>query len=171
MRSHHNAVLIALLIILTGMVSLQASAQSSTGTSAAEADKPEPRCLMCHRDSAEQPVHAIFKTPHGQLAGGGAAGCVACHGESADHQRGPTRNPPDVSFGPKWAMPTAEGNSACLTCHQKESQMFWLGGVHEQEDLACTDCHNAHAARDPMLSADGFKCPLVLSARYAPRNM
>ena len=147
MRSEHKAVLVALLLILTGMLGFEAAAQESSAA--------EPRCLMCHRDSAAEPVHAIFKTPHGQLAGGGAASCVSCHGESADHQRGPTRNPPDVSFGPKWPMPPADANGACLTCHQKESQMFWLGGVHEQEELACTDCHDSHVARDPMLTAEG----------------
>ena len=138
---------------MTGTVAPTASAQEAQDTSAKKA--AEPRCLMCHRDSADKPVHAIFKTPHGQLNGGGAAGCVSCHGASNEHQRGPTRNPPDRSFGPKWALPVAEGNGVCLECHNKESQMFWLGGVHEQEELACTDCHNAHVPRDPMLTADG----------------
>lgn len=168
MRSH-NAALIALLVVLgTWMINPAASAQDSPGvevqaeSAAEQAPKPakserarEPRCLMCHKDSADQPVHAIFKTPHGQLDGGGASSCVSCHGESNEHQRGPTRNPPDRSFGPKWALPVAEGNGVCLECHNKESQMFWLGGAHEQEELACTDCHNAHVPRDPMLTAEG----------------
>jgi len=110
---------------------------------------------MCHKDSAEQPVHAIFKTDHGRLNGGGADSCISCHGESKDHSRGPSKNPPERSFGPKWPLPAADANGVCLECHQKESQMYWMGSVHDQEELACTDCHNSHASRDPMLgSAD-----------------
>jgi DmsE family decaheme c-type cytochrome len=110
---------------------------------------------MCHKDSADEPIHAIFKTPHGQLNGGGADGCVSCHGESRDHLRGPTNNPPERSFGPKWPMPPESANAVCLECHQKDSQMFWMGSIHDQEELACTDCHNSHAARDPVMSPDG----------------
>ncbi len=138
-----------LIIIVTGMAAPAAFAQGS-GDAAAE-----PRCLMCHRATADEPVHAIFKTPHGQLDGGGAASCVSCHGASDDHQRGPARNPPDVSFGPKWNSPAEASNGACLTCHQKEDTMFWLGGVHEQEELACSSCHDSHTPRDPMLTAEG----------------
>ena len=148
MRSHITAAIAILLTIMTGIVALPAAAQDA-------ARSAEPRCLMCHRNTADEPVHAIFRTPHGNLEGGGAASCVSCHGVSEDHQRGPTRNPPDVSFGPKWASPAEAANGACLTCHQKENQMFWLGGVHEQEDLTCTSCHDSHTPRDPMLTAEG----------------
>ena len=33
--------------------------------------------------------------------------------------------------------------------------MFWQGSVHDQEEIACTDCHNTHTNRDPILSAEG----------------
>jgi len=128
-----------LLLVLTGFMA---------GISQAQAAAP---CLMCHKDSADEPVHAIFKTPHGQLAGGGADGCVSCHGESKSHSRGPTKNAPDKSFGPRWAMPAESANGVCLECHTKDEQMFWLGSMHDQEEVACTDCHNSHASRDPML--------------------
>lgn len=144
MRVSGNYKLVALL--LTVLVSMFAAAIT------AQAAAP---CLMCHKDSAEQPVHAIFKTPHGQLNGGGADSCVSCHGESKAHNRGPTNNAPDRSFGPRWPLAQSDANGVCLECHQKDSQMFWMGSVHDEEEVACTDCHNSHSSRDPVLSPDG----------------
>lgn len=114
-----------------------------------------PACLMCHKDSADTAVHAIFKTSHGQVAGGGADSCVSCHGDSKAHSRGPTKNSPDTSFGPQWKTPAAQANAVCSTCHNKDEQMFWLGSVHDQEEVACTDCHTSHTNQDQVLGAAG----------------
>lgn len=115
----------------------------------------EPACLGCHTDNADKPIHALFKTPHGKLQGGGAMACIACHGASEAHAGNPTMEKPTTSFGPRWGVAPAEANTACLSCHDKEQQMFWLGSGHEQEDLACTNCHRAHINRDPVLSDSG----------------
>jgi DmsE family decaheme c-type cytochrome len=40
----------------------------------------------------------------------------------------------------------------CLGCHQREMKHGWAGGAHQREGLSCADCHQMHAARDPMLS-------------------
>ena len=111
-----------------------------------------PGCLDCHEQEADSPVHAVFNTVHGQLQGGGAAACTACHGPSAAHDRRGRREAPDVSFGPKWISATADQNASCLDCHAKTgAKMLWLGSEHEQENLACADCHTSHATRDPAL--------------------
>jgi DmsE family decaheme c-type cytochrome len=114
----------------------------------------EPRCLKCHKASNDVPVHAIFQGPHGQLGGGGVAACVSCHGESEQHSKSPKKNPPEKSFGPRWELPASQSNQACLDCHQKD-QMFWMGSVHDEEEVVCTDCHNSHVQRDPMVVRGG----------------
>ena len=71
-------------------------------------------CLDCHTPSADVPVHAIFNTPHGALAGGGNDSCKACHGASEDHVKGPSSAAPDASFGPRWFSEAEERSGACL---------------------------------------------------------
>jgi DmsE family decaheme c-type cytochrome len=115
----------------------------------------EARCLSCHTSGGDAPVHAIYQTRHGQIDGGGVSACVACHGSSEAHADNPTHEAPGKSFGPRWAMPATDASGVCLECHQKDQQMFWLGSVHDQEEVACTDCHNTHTNRDPVLTPDG----------------
>ena len=112
-------------------------------------------CLMCHTAAADKAVHAVFMTAHGRLDGGGTAACQSCHGASPEHAAKPGSNPPEYSFGPRWAMPVETANAACLTCHRDDGQLFWLGSEHEQEDTRCTDCHQSHVNQDPVLSAAG----------------
>jgi DmsE family decaheme c-type cytochrome len=113
-----------------------------------------PGCLDCHTADADVPVHAVFNSVHGNLQGGGAAACTACHGPSEAHDRRGRRNPPDVSFGPKWLSDLELRNGACQNCHDGDKQLLWLGSEHEQENLACADCHNAHVQRDPTTSTE-----------------
>jgi DmsE family decaheme c-type cytochrome len=118
------------------------------------AQASEPTCLRCHDASSNSPVHAIFQTRHGQLEGGGVAACISCHGDSSEHAASPTRDAPTSSFGPRWALPSDKANGVCLGCHQQD-QMFWVGSIHEQEEVACTDCHNSHRQRDAVLVRGG----------------
>jgi DmsE family decaheme c-type cytochrome len=104
----------------------------------------EPGCLDCHKASADSPVHAIFKTTHGNLLGGGANSCTACHGASESHDRRGRKNPPDVSFGPRWTSPVADRNASCQGCHNNGDQLLWAGSAHQQDNLACNDCHTSH---------------------------
>jgi DmsE family decaheme c-type cytochrome len=109
-------------------------------------------CLSCHEATSDQPVHAIFQSAHAGI-GAGNAGCVACHGESPEHADLPTENPPPLSFGPRWENAAVEQNEVCTSCHSGGGQMFWVGSVHDDEDVTCADCHVAHARRDPILDA------------------
>jgi DmsE family decaheme c-type cytochrome len=110
-------------------------------------------CLDCHTDDADSPVHAVFNTAHSSLGGGGSASCTACHGPSEAHDRRGRRIAPDVSFGPKWLSDVETRNSSCLGCHEKGQQMLWMGSEHQQENLACNDCHNSHQQQDLSLQA------------------
>jgi DmsE family decaheme c-type cytochrome len=110
-----------------------------------------PGCLDCHQADADSPVHAIFNTVHGSLQGGGAAACTACHGPSEAHDRRGRKAHPDVSFGPRWPSPVATRNASCLGCHGGGDQMLWAGSAHQQENMACNDCHHLHRQQDPTL--------------------
>lgn len=113
------------------------------------ADEPAD-CLGCHTASADMPVHAVFNTAHAGLGGGGSAACTACHGASQSHADQPTEVAPTVSFGPRWPASARLRSESCQSCHQEGQQMLWTGSVHQQEELSCDNCHNAHFQRDPV---------------------
>jgi DmsE family decaheme c-type cytochrome len=108
----------------------------------------EAACFDCHENDGDSQVHAVFKTVHGTLGGGGTAACTACHGPSEAHDRRGRRNPPDVSFGPQWPSDVETRNASCQGCHEKGDQLLWTGSEHQQENLACSDCHTSHQQRD-----------------------
>lgn len=109
-------------------------------------------CTRCHDGTESYPVFDIGKTKHGTVADGRTGSCTACHGASETHIRIPedaTERPqPTVSFGAKSKTPVAERNAQCLNCHSGAKRMLWQGSTHEQEDLACTSCHQVHAQHD-----------------------
>jgi DmsE family decaheme c-type cytochrome len=112
----------------------------------AHAQKAERQCLDCHDE--DEAIHAIGKTVHGSLAGGGSESCVACHGASTAHKQKATKNPPDVSFGPEWPSDPAVRSASCQTCHNTGEHALWTGSAHQQENLACDSCHDAHQQQD-----------------------
>jgi DmsE family decaheme c-type cytochrome len=118
-------------------------------SSAIQAETRLASCLDCHTSSADVAVHAVFNTVHGALAGGGEDSCIACHGASENHLANPTGIAPSVSFGPHWPANSETRNGSCLTCHEKGSQMLWVGSEHQQQDLSCDTCHDIHQQRDP----------------------
>ena len=155
---------IRVLVTLALCYSLQGIAQAAE----------EPGCLDCHTADADTPVHAVFNSAHGNLSGGGAATCTSCHGPSEAHDRRGRRNPPTVSFGPKWTSEPAEQNASCLNCHEQSGdQMLWLGSEHEQENLVCADCHRSHTQRDPTLDKQlaGEQCMSCHTRQRAELNL
>ncbi len=114
----------------------------------------EAACFDCHENDGESTVHTVFKTVHGSLNGGGTAACTACHGPSEAHNRRGRRNPPDISFGPKWPSDTETRNGSCLSCHEQGDQLLWAGSEHEQENMTCDSCHSSHQQADLSLDAE-----------------
>jgi DmsE family decaheme c-type cytochrome len=110
-----------------------------------------PGCLDCHTADADDPVHTVFRSIHGNIGNEGAAVCTSCHGPSEAHDRRGRREAPDVSWGPTWLSDVDTRNGACQACHENGAQLLWTGSGHQQENLACTDCHSAHVLRDPTL--------------------
>ncbi len=107
----------------------------------------EPGCFDCHDDPGST-AHRVLQTAHGSLQGGGANACTTCHGASEEHDRRGKRAPPEVSFGPRWPSAVEARNAACLNCHESGEQLLWAGSAHQQENMACDTCHDAHRLAD-----------------------
>jgi DmsE family decaheme c-type cytochrome len=111
------------------------------------------KCTKCHDESDNAPVLAIGKTKHGVRADLRTPTCTSCHGDSNSHlspQAGAKERPlPDRTFAKNSKTPVPDRNEACMSCHQKESKRhLWMGSAHEANDVACTSCHQVHAAHD-----------------------
>jgi DmsE family decaheme c-type cytochrome len=110
------------------------------------------QCIGCHDDEA---ILSIFRTPHGQLADSRTPfanlQCESCHGPGGKHaarlRRGQER-PPITNFGSDEHTPAAEQNDICMGCHTASAGLGWHGSAPEREDVACADCHQAHAPVD-----------------------
>lgn len=125
-------------------------------TPAAYAPRAEETCMRCH-DKA--PVTDILQTPHATKGDPHSPfaqhGCESCHGASPQHlatpPQGQKRAPPTVVFVGPNASPVEARNGVCLTCHQSGLRMHWQGSQHASNEIACSNCHNPHAAKDPVL--------------------
>lgn len=115
-------------------------------------------CLTCHRDPL---THTIFDTKHASPAdprspfGQGQLQCESCHGPGGNHARRVPKGeerPPVMRFGVDSATPVSEQNNMCLACHEGDAGFGWHGGPHDDNEVACADCHSSHATRDPVLS-------------------
>lgn len=116
-------------------------------------------CIGCHLFGDDSPVHPLLAGPHGAgdregtpMAGGG---CAACHGPSGAHTRAPIQVAPGVSFGPRWSATVAAQDGVCLDCHRDGAARHWKGAHHEQENLPCVTCHDAHTVADSTHSPAG----------------
>ena len=119
-------------------------------------------CLTCHNSP---PVTLILQTPMAVKGDPrtpfGQHDCESCHGPSADHAamkvgaNGTLILPPVLFKKPKIEgvdiSPVAVRNAACLSCHESGLRMNWRGSQMERAGVACTDCHTAHATKDPVL--------------------
>jgi DmsE family decaheme c-type cytochrome len=115
-------------------------------------------CIACHDD---EHVLAIFKTAHARHTdprtpfGHGQLQCEACHGPGGAHAgrvRSGEDRPPIPMFGHDSPATVKERNDACLGCHQGNVEQHWPLNAHEREGVACSSCHQIHAAHDPVLS-------------------
>ena len=108
-------------------------------------------CLKCHNDTK---VNPILQTPHAMKGDKhtpfGQQGCESCHGASAQHVASRS-NKPEVIFKGANISPVEERNQICLSCHQSGARINWQGSQHASNDAACTNCHQVHVHKDPVL--------------------
>lgn len=126
-------------------------------TEAPEYSKGASQCMSCHREGRNPSAHEIFLSPMGisnspdSPFADGRHDCETCHGPSASHRRKQedgTRLSPNVAFNETTPVETI--NEICLSCHNKGNAIHWTGSMHEEEEVACTDCHEVHAVQDPV---------------------
>jgi len=101
-------------------------------------------CEGCHAQEAANWAHTIHAAvftlnPRDPVE---AQGCEACHGPGSAHVKNPSDLSTIISFSHKSLTPVARQNAQCLTCHQGGQRIFWHGSIHEDNNLACSDCHN-----------------------------
>jgi DmsE family decaheme c-type cytochrome len=122
---------------------------------AAAALAKDAACTVCHNASTGHAT-AIYESRHGNKADSRTPSCQSCHGPSDQHMSDPANAAPTVVFGArsKHLSPAADRNSSCLACHGKSvlPRTNWAGSMHESQGLACTSCHNIHAADQRVLS-------------------
>lgn len=133
-------------------------------------------CLDCHEGSLDEPFNKSWHVFRSASKGAdGAAQCTGCHGESESHLNGPDGNAPDVVFGPDKDSPVEAQNAACLSCHDGGKQTWWIGSIHDDEDVTCNSCHAVHvstnqAATPEQQSAICYDCHTEVRAAAQLRS-
>lgn len=102
-------------------------------------------CRECHKEeqhSFDQTIHSRVFSAENARTPLMKIGCEACHGPGKAHAES---KDDDGSNLIRFVAETPEGiereNGACLSCHDKQPHLYWEGGPHESEDLACSNCH------------------------------
>lgn len=112
-------------------------------------------CTKCHGATEQHSAMWIYQTRHGNKADARTPGCRDCHGESDAHLKDPG-TAPEVNFAAKskHLSPANARNASCLKCHETSvlPRANWTGSSHEIRGVACTDCHNTHAAEQKVLN-------------------
>lgn len=152
---------------------LDVTAGATTAQAALQSDAI---CTKCHDEGESKPILAMYQTRHGVRADGRTPTCQSCHGVSERHVKNPdkteTRPLPEVVFGNSLKIANASSadvqNETCLSCHKGSERANWEGSEHQIRDLACSSCHEVHAASDAVL--DKITQPEVCESCHATQR-
>jgi DmsE family decaheme c-type cytochrome len=139
--------------LLCGLAAALGSSAAQAQLAPAYAEQGASTCMKCHD---KPPVTHILETEHAVMGDKRTPfaqhGCESCHGASPQHlvkpPEGQKRAPPTVVFAGPYASPVETRNGVCMTCHQGGLRMNWQGSQHQMNDVACVNCHTAHAQQD-----------------------
>ena len=150
---------VSFVLCLTVFLGPAAFAQSANDGEIPYSRNGADTCLGCHGDN--DALMAIFRNPHGVPTdtrspfGPGQLQCEACHGPGGQHagrvRRGQERPMPQVRFGRDSGTPINVQNGMCLDCHAADAGPAWHASAHDDNEIACADCHDSHVAHDPVL--------------------
>ena len=104
-------------------------------------------CQMCHQevyDKLTKTAMGILFVKHPRDAKE-KLGCETCHGPGNEHVASSGSEFGNmVRFRQGTPVPVAVRNAVCLKCHEKRQRLFWQGSPHENNGMACTECHTVH---------------------------
>lgn len=110
-------------------------------------------CAACHALESMQAAHSLHVASFraGGANSGPQAACEACHGPGSEHAKNPAAPGLIIAYTRDAKTPVDVQTRTCLSCHVGGARQHWIGSVHQERGLSCTDCHN------PMtrLSAEG----------------
>ncbi|HEX5353925.1 MAG TPA: DmsE family decaheme c-type cytochrome [Rhodanobacteraceae bacterium] len=108
-------------------------------------------CVACHALENMQASHSLHVQAFraGAVGTGAAAACESCHGPGSAHAKDPTRPGLIIAFTRDAKTPIDTQTRVCLACHKGGARQDWIGSVHQQRGLSCTDCHNPMARLSP----------------------
>ncbi len=105
-------------------------------------------CASCHEDLAKKFArnpHQILETHRGE--GWQERSCESCHGPGQLHVEAGDGSQ-IVAFG---RLSTREVNANCLSCHARmESHAGGPASLHGKNQIACSDCHRIHDAKQAL---------------------
>ena len=142
--------LVRMLGILGAALLFLAGAPAALAQPAPGKASPEETCKQCHADyfsgyaRSKHGTKADLRTPANN------GGCLACHGDAAlEHAaKGGGRGVGGVlGFNDK-KVPAQAKSEVCLSCHQGGKRIHWQMSAHAAGDVACSTCHQVHAAHD-----------------------
>jgi DmsE family decaheme c-type cytochrome len=134
----------------------------------------EKECLLCHKKyigAFGKTIHAkIFVSRKGNLLG---SACETCHGPMVRHLRGKTRKERNSSVVSFKSISQKKKDYICLQCHDRGSNDYWQGSLHEMSDVTCSDCHyilKKRSKRGPYISENPnktcFQCHRGIRAKF-----
>jgi DmsE family decaheme c-type cytochrome len=144
------------LLVFASVLTLLAGAAAAQDQPKDKVLNGDAKCTRCHDENDTFPVLAIGKTKHGTRADARTPSCTSCHGASEAHMShksgsgAPPRPRPEVTFSKTSKTPYEARSQVCMTCHQDSARIDWQMSAHATRDVACSSCHQLHAARDPV---------------------
>jgi len=138
---------LAVAIAATGLLGSSAPAAAADGKSSNDLVlRGDAVCTTCHDAGMTPHVLEIGKTTMGTTADPSTPSCISCHGESLKHRAGDGM--PDRTFGKNSQTPIEARNAACLSCHKGGERIHWTRSTHQNNEVACTSCHQVHTQHD-----------------------
>jgi DmsE family decaheme c-type cytochrome len=108
-------------------------------------------CVACHAQENMQASHSLHVASFraGAANSGPQAACETCHGPGSEHARNPTAPGSIIAFTHDAKTPPQVQAGVCLSCHAGGARQHWVGSIHQNRGLSCTDCHNPMARLSP----------------------
>ncbi|HEV2680556.1 MAG TPA: DmsE family decaheme c-type cytochrome [Rhodanobacter sp.] len=108
-------------------------------------------CVACHAQENMQASHSLHVASFraGATNSGPQAACESCHGPGSEHARNPTAPGSIIAFTHDAKTSPQVQAGVCLSCHAGGARQHWIGSIHQNRGLSCTDCHNPMARLSP----------------------